>query len=216
MFKAVHESTGIIWNAFDILNTFPAPNKEKWICCLQHKNPVSFIKRHQRKESWVVAHFRSLTNHFCPGESDEHWQLKVDIKIGIQKKRYNLKFRGKEIQYPFNFIDNEIQIENRRADILLKFLEFNSFFGYGIVFEVAVSEKEESLLSKSKDWIKHKYSVAWIYTSPENNEIEIKFPYGLYEPNIKWCGSLYWNNKKFKTNQRINKKIERGDFSWLE
>ena len=214
LLEAIHEGTGEPWKSWKIWEAFPDHHKEKWVCCKLHRNPVTPIKEHKRKEQFVQSHFRSLTNHFCPGESDEHWQLKVDIRLGIEQKNYTLRYRNHLIDCPINFIDNEIKKDNRKADVLLEFEKFNSLFGYGIVFEVAISEQENSLVRKSIDWIKHRYSIVWIYKKPEGNKIEIKYPYGLFEPIVKWCNALKWDNNKFKQIKKENCVIEQGDFSW--
>src|SRR4030042_4907384 len=124
MFKALHENTGIVWPAFEVLGTYKIPKKEKWICCQIHKYPVVHVKLgHKKNGTLVASHFRNLTNHYCPGESDEHWNLKIQIAEAIKNKQLLFSFRSEII--PFEIVEKqslksciEIRSKNRRADVI--------------------------------------------------------------------------------------------------
>ena len=183
MWDAVHNKTKNIYLATDIWDKFEKPHEEEWYCCELHKYPVTPVKAHKRKiggeEINIFSHFRNLTDHFCPGESIEHWQTKVDIVLGLKEKRYGLTFRGEKIEYEIKNIDIEVAKDNRRADILLE-IPYNSFLGYGIVIEVMVSETEEKYNLKVKDWIKGRYSITSINQDEKRDEIKIQNTYGVY------------------------------------
>jgi len=210
MWDAVHKKTETVYLSSRIWDKFEKPHDEEWYCCKLHKYPVTPVKAHKRKingeEISVLSHFRNITENICNGESVEHWQTKVDIVLGLKEKRYLLLFRGNIIEYDFESICNEVSIDKRRADILIKFNEYNSFLGYGIVIEVLHSEKEENFNLKAKDWIKNKYSITSIKTDCNKEKIHIDYPYSLYEPFVKWCDSLTWNRRKFYQGKINNKK----------
>src|SRR4030042_6172846 len=204
MFKALHENTGIVWPAFEVLGTYKIPKKEKWICCQIHKYPVVHVKLgHKKNGTLVASHFRSLTDHFCPGESDEHWNLKIQIAEAIKNKQLLFSFRKENIQYK---VPEDISLEeyievrknNRQADVLFLSDDYDSFLGFGLVIEIQVSEKIESLESKAIDWIRNKYSITWVDRYPESGILEIKYPSGLYFDIVRECNHLKWNKNKKK------------------
>lgn len=211
MFEAIHEGTGIAWKSWKVWDAFLKPNDEKWICCKLHKNPVTPIKKYEKKNGTVVtSHFRSLTDHFCPGESDEHWNLKVQIAEAIKNKQLLFSFRKENIQYK---VPKDISLEeylevrknNRQADVLFMSDYHDSLLGFGLVVEIKVSEQVESLESKAIDWIRNRYSITWVDRYPESGVLEIKYPCGLYFDIVRECNSLRWNK---------NKKKHRGGSSW--
>lgn len=211
MFEAVHEQTGVAWKSWKIWTAFLKPHDEKWICCKLHKNPVTTVKKYQKKNGTTVAsHFRSLTDCFCPGESDEHWNLKIQIAEAIKNKQLLFSFRKENIHYK---VDEKLPLEDyiekrknhRKADILFKSNKYDSLLGFGLVIEVQVSEKKESLESKAIDWIRNKYSITWVDKYPKSGILEIKYPMGLYFDIVRECNGLKWNKNK--------KKYRRG-FSW--
>lgn len=204
MRSAIHKTTGKIWKARNIWKELDDPRNEKWYCCELHKNPVVPVIHHKRKEEWVIDHFRTKPGFFCSGESDEHWNTKINIAKKIKNNSLDLFFRGKKISCDFKESDKvtEIKIDKNRADILFEFSKYNSFLGSGIVIEVAITEDIKSLEKKALNWIKNRYSITWVFEEPEG-EIEIKYPYGLYQDIVKLCDNLIFNWNKY-----INKKQE--------
>jgi len=203
MFEAIHEQTGVAWKSWKIWDAFQKPHEEKWICCKLHKYPVTPVKEHKRKEQFVQAHFRSLTDHYCPGESDEHWNLKIQIAESIKNKQLLLSFRKEDIPYEIDEtipLDKYIEIrkKNRQADVFYQTKNYNSLLGNGLVIEIQVSEKIDSLESKAIDWIRNKYSITWVDKYPDNGILEIKYPMGLYYDIIRECNGLKWNKNKKK------------------
>lgn len=209
MWDAIHSETEKIYLSTDVWDIFDNPHKEEWYCCPLHKYPVTPVKAHKRKinneEINVLPHFRNITDKICSGESIEHWQTKVMILLGLKEKKIDLIYRGKKINYEIKNIDVEVTKENRRADILMD-IEFNTFLGNGLVIEVLVSEEYDNFLLKAKDWIQQKYSVTSIKTTTTKQQINIEYPFGLYEPNIRWCNSLKWNKKKIYNKNDYNLK----------
>jgi hypothetical protein len=55
--------------------------------------------------------------------------------------------------------------------------------GWGVVFEIAVSETEKSLEEKTIDWISYGFSVCKIRAL--SNPMTISYPFGLYQDIIK-------------------------------
>jgi len=153
MWDAIYEKTGEKKDASKIWLEFENPHNEKWYCCNLHKQPVTPVIKHKRiinnEEIIVLSHFRMIVEgHYCPGESDKHWNLKVELAKKIQEKKLNLSCNG------YNFIDDELKNRlerkrgNRRADILFEFDKYNSLYGNGIVIEIAISESVDSLIKK--------------------------------------------------------------------
>jgi len=210
MWDAIHKKTGDRLEAGLVWIEYEDPHKEEWYCCELHKQQVTPVIKHIRKQNGeeiiVLSHFRMIgEGHFCPGESDLHWNLKVELAKKIQEKEIKLPYNG----YSFTNEKLENRLErtkgNRRADVLFEFDKYNSLYGKGIVIEIVVSEPRDSLIKKTIDWIKNKYSVTWIhpYTFPEG-KIDIKYPFGLYRDTVKWCGQLNWNWKKYHERQGEN------------
>ena len=223
MISAIHRKTGKLWKARDTWKEWSDPHNEEFFCCKLHKYPVTPVVHHERningERTWVIDHFRMLEDHYCPGESDEHWNIKINTALKIKNKDVFLKFEGKKIDCDFKERDKvtEIKRGNNRADILFELEQFDSLLGFGIVIEVAVTEKLSSLVKKSISWIGKRYSIAWIFSEPEEI-VEIKYPYGLYFDIVKWCGQLEWDWKKYHCNieqKHYQERQQNGMDAWL-
>jgi len=202
MWNAIHKETGRNIKAYDAVIEFEKPHKEEWYCCNIHKYPVTPVKSHQRKGKLVLDHFRMISNHFCPGESDIHWNLKVEVAKQIEEGGVKFKFKKDKIAFIFKQCSElverlEITKKNRRADVLFEFEKYSPTYGYGIVIEIAVSENIDSLRKKTIDWIKNRYSVIWIHENDDFKTIEIKYVQSLYFDIIKFCNDLKWNKNQY-------------------
>ena len=202
MWDAIHKETGEIIKAYDAVVRFEKPHKEEWYCCNLHKYPVTPVKSHTREGIIVLDHFRMISNHFCPGESDMHWNLKVEIAQQIENGNVRFKFKKEKIDFVFKQCSElierlEITKERRRADILFDFEKYHPTYGKGIVIEIAVSEGIESLRKKTIDWIKNRYSVIWIHEDDSYKTMEIKYVQSLYFDIIKICNDLNWSKRQY-------------------
>lgn len=205
MFDAIHKKTNKGWYAAKIWDEFSNPHDEEWVCCPICKLKVTPVIKHYRNEKmiFVPSHFRIMKNNkkCISYESDEHKMGKIIIANLIENKEINFTVKHEMIRLKFQTVPEikyrwEVQKGERRADILFELEKYNSLIGNGVVIEIAVSEKEKSLEMKTRDWIKKGYSVCWLYAKDfsENsyrwNDIEIKYPFGLYRDIIKMCNSL--------------------------
>lgn len=217
MWDAIHKKTKKPYYAYQIWNKFEKPHNEEWYCCPICEKPVTPIKKHKRvihnKEILIPSFFRIMAGYggCISYESDEHKAGKIIVASLIEyHKDFIFTYRGKKIKIPsFKKVPElkyrwEQKRGERRADVLFEFTKFNAFLGKGIAIEIAISENKKSLYEKTIDWVKNRYSVIWLFSEDfsENtlkyNNIEIKYPYGLFYDIIHWSNELIWNNRKAK------------------
>lgn len=197
MFEALYIPSDKYLFADDAFDKIPeikdkkSNERKNFVCCKDCNKPVRPVKEHVRiynKETKiktvVMPHFRFLNSDtHCILESDEHKEMKANLKILLINNNHNFEYRKEIIQLPRYLVSCEKPHENRRADVLLKFNKYSSFLGNGIVLEVAVSEKEKSLEEKAIDWIGYGFSVCKIREI--NNPIKISYPFGLFQDIVK-------------------------------
>jgi len=197
MFEALYLPSDKYYFADDAFEQIPeikdkkSDERKKWVCCKDCNKSVRPVKEHFRiydKETGiktvVMPHFRFLAeNTSCVLESDEHKEMKANLKISLSEKNNSFIYNGETIKLPEYDVSCEKPHKHRRADILLKFDRYSSFLGNGLVIEIAVSETEKSLEDKAIDWISYGFSIC--KTREQTNPMKISYPFGLYQDIIK-------------------------------
>lgn len=188
-------------------------------CC---EEDISFIKEYYKPKGLWRAHFSHKRNNNCSGytpegESKEHYIKKMEILDDLHNKEIEIQTHGLKWKFNKELVDyiaeEKYEINGRRADIIVRLKKPNVILGNGIAIEIMISEKEESINLKRKDYALQLYSVA---TLNENGEIEIQLTYpevltkvfketmNTYKEEI----NLYENKFKFLRQDFINKAIK--------
>ncbi len=211
-----------MWQCFDktenpkilsafLIERYPTEEKEKLsFICPKCKEPLSFISKYSKQKGIVRSHFAHKSNSECnwipEGESEKHYNLKFNLldqltNETIKIKVGNLVFETSTKDYNIDFAETELKaITERRADILLKLKNPNPIFGLGIAIEIRVTENEESIKQKSKDYAVKGYSVA---TTKEGETIEILQTYPQIVLEI-----FKYNFERLKQQEEIIRQID--------
>jgi len=182
---------------------------------------VCFVQRHLRKGEWVKPHFRIVTEgaESYP-ESEEHilakekiYEKAIEDKIILNVK--SIKRKLSEIGQ-IEDITIESGVGKKRADVLIKFKEFNKIYGEGIAFEIQISpQKDTKTLKRNYDRASYGYSIVWIWDGDINKKNEYNLiPYNeaieTYQEQIKnEFNRELWdiNKRKEETILEIRKEI---------
>lgn len=205
MWQALNKKRERTFLAQEAIQTIPLWKQEKWTCpnC---KKSVSLKESFYRAISFKTL---SLVNsHFChhpsssckdPKENNIHYQRQMFVLSQLYSAAPPLRIGGFIILHKFDQIK---KLETKKADILIEFKEFDPLFGFGLVIEIMVSEKDESMEDKIKKWGQKGYSITWLEKNRFNKKnqlitegIEIKLPY-LKNLNL----SIEKNWKELKRN----------------
>lgn len=160
------------------------PNyKEQTFTCIDPdcNQTLSLKKEHNRftfgKLIWVIPHFVHPPTSACKlaGESAEHYERKLVLLSYLYCNKIKINIHGLVLVIdPENILGPEKRREENIADVLLEFKEYNPLFGNGIVFEIMVSETEESIETKKKKWLTKGYTVIPIPRHLSYDELALK------------------------------------------
>jgi len=188
-------------------------------CCNEE---LSFIKEYYKPKGLWRSHFSHKRNSECSGytpegESAEHYTKKMALLDDLYNKKISIKTNGLTWVFNKDLVDyiteEKYEIDSRRADIIVRLKKPNIILGNGIAIEVVVSEKENSINNKRKDYALEFYSLA---TLNINGEVEILEAYPelitkIFNEQTKEYKNeieLYENKIKFLRQDFINKAIK--------
>jgi len=180
--------------------------------CPKCEEPLIFKAQNSIKQRSHFAHKKDTTckGYFPEGESEQHYNLKMQLLDTITNdtltfKIGNLFFETRTNEFEIDLVDIETKaIKTRIGDIILKLKTPNQVLGLGIIIEVMISETEESITEKIKDYSLAGYSVCKTTngldleiteTFPELNVIlfeEYKKEIELYSEKIKLLNSDFY------------------------
>ena len=236
MDTAIHKSTGKHVSAFQIIKNLEWKGKEreefiapfhgvgnwKW---LEQKGikevKVSFVKQHTRERfgntETIVSHFRIITEGAIENpenESEEHKLAKEYIYNESIEDNINLKISGnknKKLSEIGEIIDIRIErgVGKKRADVLIKFKEFDKIYGKGIAFEIQLSPQTITTTEKRNyDRASYGYSIVWIWDKDinEKNEYEL-IPYNEAIDKYHEQINQRFNENLWDVDERVNEKL---------
>lgn len=151
--------------------------------CDEILTPVNEGTRNEK--DYIRPHFNHSKDSTCKlkeNESDEHKEAKYDLLDHLLYKNIKLNYYGALYEIKQDEVKGvEITRGDNRADILVEFKEPNLLFGQGIAFEVAFTEKFDSISEKMDEWNSKGYMVIRIGASMKhdyiNKGIQIKSNY---------------------------------------
>lgn len=241
MFKAWHKQTMQEYFGFMIWDKFPYPRNEEFVCCPIDNKKVIPVRAQTRtingKKRNILSFFRldDGVGGCSTPQSDEHIHAKMLVATLIEFSHLPLLIGNSVIPYNSLKIRKKEKIseyweqkrENRIADVLFEFEEFNNILGQGLVFEIQLSSISNfDKVQRENDWVLHGYSLAWL--TPEdfddngliNDYIKIDNVWCLKQPKIlyelKEENLTIWNNLKTDFNVLQQELKEKYDYFSLE
>lgn len=125
------------------------------VACLACDGELKPRSAHERSDGFVARHFWHTSQSECQGagggESYKHRKMK-SIAVSKAKERW-----------PEATVETEVQIADRRGDVLVEFDGINERYGSGIAIEAQHKNEEKNIQRVSIDFIKNDYSVLWLY-----------------------------------------------------
>lgn len=111
-----------------------------------------------------ARHFVHSSNSNCDGgnggESDKHRKLKSLAVSGL-RQRFDSEFSLCAPEVSLDVTQTETEIETRRADAFLEFLEPHDLLGDGLIVEVQYRNIGKDVESTTYDYLSLGYSVFW-------------------------------------------------------
>jgi len=148
------------------------------VTCIGCQDKLKPRGSHTRDGVFVARHFWHPFQTDCDGgsggESLEHQKMK-SIAVSKAKNRW-----------PEASVDTEIDVGDRRADVLVQFEEENPRLGEGVAIEVQYKHENKDIIRVTDEYCEEGYSSLWLWQDHFDGK-DVDFEAGQWE--------IYWTQQ---------------------